>query len=64
MLIRFLVTCLVLAVPLVCRAAANLDDVSALEEFFDGAMRVGMEEHHVTGAVVAIVKDGRVLFTK
>ena len=42
----------------------NLDDRQALEAFFDGAMHVGMEEHHVTGAVVAIVKDGKVLFAK
>jgi CubicO group peptidase (beta-lactamase class C family) len=42
----------------------NLDDRDALEAFFDGAMHVGMEEHHVTGAVVAIVKDGKVLFAK
>ena len=42
----------------------NLDDRPALEAFFDGAMHVGMEEHHVTGAVVAIVKDGKVLFAK
>jgi CubicO group peptidase (beta-lactamase class C family) len=42
----------------------NLDDRPALEAFFDGAMHVGMEEHHVTGAVVAIVKDGKVLFGK
>jgi len=42
----------------------NLDDLPALEAFFDGAMHVGMEEHHVTGAVVAIVKDGKVLFAK
>ena len=42
----------------------NLDDRPALEAFFDGAMHVGMEEHRVTGAVVAIVKDGKVLFAK
>src|ERR1700723_3331165 len=45
-------------------AAGNLDDRPDLEAFFDGAMHVGMEEHHVTGAVVAIVKDGKVLFAK
>ena len=43
---------------------ANLDDVPALEAFFDGAMELGMQDHHVTGAVVSIVKDGRVLFAK
>ncbi len=44
--------------------AGNLDDLPTLEAFFDGAMHVGMQEHHVTGAVVAIVKDGKVLFAK
>ena len=43
---------------------ASLDDVAALNSFLDGTLHVGMEEHHVTGAVVAIVKDGRVLFAK
>jgi CubicO group peptidase (beta-lactamase class C family) len=45
-------------------APASLDDLPGLTAFFDGAMKVGMEEHHVTGAVVAMVKDGRVLFAK
>jgi CubicO group peptidase (beta-lactamase class C family) len=43
---------------------ARLDDLPGLTAFFDGAMKVGMAEHHVTGAVVAIVKDGRTLFAK
>src|SRR6202453_3510646 len=52
------------AEPLSTAPVGNLDDRPGLEAFFDGAMRVGMEEHHVTGAVVAIVKDGKVLFAK
>jgi CubicO group peptidase (beta-lactamase class C family) len=50
--------------PAMPTAPASLDDLPELTAFFDGAMRVGMEEHHVTGAVVAVVKDGRVLFAK
>jgi CubicO group peptidase (beta-lactamase class C family) len=38
--------------------------VPALTAFFDGAMQVGMDRHHVTGAVVALVKDGQVLLEK
>lgn len=43
---------------------ADLADRAALEAFFDGVFDVGMKEHHVTGAVVAVVKDGQLLFTK
>ena len=50
--------------PSAATPVGNLDDRPALEAFFDGAMHVGMEEHHVTGAVVSIVKDGKVLFAK
>jgi CubicO group peptidase (beta-lactamase class C family) len=53
-----------LTAALSAQAAPDLNDVPALESFFDGAMQVGMVEHHVTGAVVAIVKDGRTLFAK
>jgi CubicO group peptidase (beta-lactamase class C family) len=58
------VTSTAAAESLSAASVGNLDDRPALEAFFDGAMRVGMEEHHVTGAVVAIVKDGKVLFAK
>jgi CubicO group peptidase (beta-lactamase class C family) len=75
MLMRLLLTCIALMAALTAtgatepglpssRTPASLDDVPGLESFFDGAMRVGMDEHHVTGAVVAIVKDGKVLFAK
>jgi CubicO group peptidase (beta-lactamase class C family) len=43
---------------------AELDDRAALESFFDGVFDVGMKEHHVAGAAVAVVKDGQLLFTK
>lgn len=62
---RHLLTCLLLSVTVTSNGAtASLDDLPGLESFFDGAMQVGMDEHQVTGAVVAIVKDGRVLFAK
>lgn len=51
-------------VPAAPGAPASLDDVAGLTAFFDGAMHVGMQEHHITGAVVAIVKGGQVLFSK
>jgi len=42
----------------------SLDDRADLESFLDGVFRAGMEEHHVSGGVVSIVKDGQVLFSK
>ena len=45
-------------------AEPSLDDRADLESFLDGVFKVGMEEHHVTGAVVTVVKDGQVLFAK
>lgn len=44
--------------------APDLNDRAVLESFLDGVLDVGMREHHVTGGVVAIVKDGQVLFAK
>ncbi len=35
-----------------------------LSAFFDGAMKTSMSENHVPGAVVVVVKDGKVLFSK
>ena len=43
---------------------ADLNDGATLESFFDGVFDVGMKEHHVAGAAVAVVKDGQLLFTK
>jgi hypothetical protein len=43
---------------------ADLNDRAAIESFFDGVFDVGMKEHHVAGAAVAVVKDGQLLFTK
>ena len=43
---------------------ASIDDRADLEAFFDGVLHVGMSEHHVSGAVISIVKDGQVLFSK
>ncbi|MEP7242737.1 MAG: serine hydrolase domain-containing protein [Gammaproteobacteria bacterium] len=44
--------------------APDLENHTDLEAFVDGIVRTGMEEHHVAGGVVAVVKDGRVLFSK
>ena len=43
---------------------ADLNDGATLESFFDGVFDVGMKEHHVAGAAVAVVKDGQLVFTK
>jgi len=44
------------------RGPAALNDTVALAAFFDGAMRQFVDQLFVSGAVVAVVKDGRVLF--
>ena len=46
-------------------AATNtLDDPQELETFMDGIMTGQMEEQHVAGSVVVVVKDGQVLLSK
>lgn len=42
----------------------NLADARDLEAFFDGAIRVQMENKHIAGGVVAVVANGKVVFTK
>lgn len=42
----------------------DLENKSELEAFFDGMLAAQMREYHVPGAVVAMVKDGEMLFTK
>ncbi|MBK5188622.1 MAG: beta-lactamase family protein [Gemmatimonadaceae bacterium] len=44
------------------RGPAALSDTVALAAFFDGAMRQFIDQLHVSGAVVAVVKDGRVVY--
>jgi len=44
--------------------APDLTDRATLESFLDGVFHVGMQEHYVTGAVVSVVKDGQILFSK
>ncbi|MFT3882952.1 MAG: serine hydrolase domain-containing protein [Gemmatales bacterium] len=44
--------------------AGNITDAADLEAFFDGAMRVPMESKHIAGGVVAVVANGKVVFTK
>jgi len=39
-------------------------DPAELEAFVDGVMRIQLDEHNSAGAVVTVVKDGQVFFTK
>ena len=39
-------------------------DSTELETFLDGLMAKDMEEHHIPGAAVSVVKDGKLFFTK
>lgn len=44
--------------------AHSLDDTASLGAFIDGVMKAHVEELHIPAAVVAVVKDGRVLYTQ
>ena len=42
----------------------GLTDPTEMEAFLDGLMKKEMEEYHIAGAAISVVKDGRLLFTK
>jgi CubicO group peptidase (beta-lactamase class C family) len=44
--------------------AYSLDDTGSLAAFVDGVMKAHMEEHHIPAAVIAVVKDGRMLYSQ
>ncbi len=46
------------------QATAGSTDPAEVETFFDNYLTAQMTANHVAGATVAVVKDGRVLFTK
>lgn len=53
------------AAPVAAQAAGDgPSDPAELEAFMDGLMAASMNEKHVPGAVVVVVKDGQVLFAK
>src|SRR5512147_800056 len=39
-------------------------DRAELEAFTDGLLKKEMEEYHIAGAAIAVVKDGKLFFTK
>jgi CubicO group peptidase (beta-lactamase class C family) len=43
---------------------AGPTDPAELDAFLDGVMRVQLDQHNTSGAVVTVVKDGQVFFTK
>lgn len=43
---------------------AALDDTAALGAFLDGAFQQYIDQQHIPGAVVAVVKDGRLLYAR
>jgi len=44
--------------------AQSPTDPNELEAFLDDLIAEQMEEHHIAGATVAVVKDGELFFTK
>ncbi|WP_245648129.1 serine hydrolase domain-containing protein [Paenibacillus borealis] len=45
-------------------APANLDDIAGLTAFVDGIMEEDMNRLQIPGAVISIVKDGKIILTK
>ncbi|MGI6207969.1 MAG: serine hydrolase domain-containing protein [Anaerolineae bacterium] len=52
------------SLPVTAQAPAALDDPAELEAFLDGQMEAYMRTDHVAGAVITVVKDGEVFFSK
>lgn len=44
--------------------ATSLNDTAGLTSFVDGIMKANMDNFKIPGAVISIVKDGKILFTK
>jgi len=45
-------------------AGSGPRDSAELEAFLDGVMAAHMETHHIAGATISVVKDGKLLFAK
>lgn len=59
-----LVSALVVLLPAGAHGASGLTDPRELEAFIDGVMQAHLKAYKVPGAVVAVVKDGRLFFAK
>jgi CubicO group peptidase (beta-lactamase class C family) len=55
-----------LSTPITDRATANVHELTAadVEAFLDGIVPIQLDREDIAGATVAIVKDGKQLFTK
>lgn len=45
-------------------APGNLDDSAGLTTFVDGIMEEDMNRLHIPGAVISIVRDGKIILAK
>ena len=65
LLMTVLTAALLLVAPRPAHATAPADviDAGSLQDFFDTAVPQGLERHQVPGATVAVVRDGRVVFS-
>ncbi len=61
-----LITCclLMLLTPFPVRAAEGPTDPAEVEAFLDGAINTQLAANHIAGAVVVVVRDGKILFSK
>ena len=68
LLCSLMVALLLVLSPMPALAQANENDgpqdADEVEAFIDGVMDAAMRQNHVPGAIVVIVKDGEVFFTK
>jgi CubicO group peptidase (beta-lactamase class C family) len=63
-IVLVLVTLLVAGPSLAAPPQQGPTDPAELEAFLDEVMAKDMEEHHIAGAAVAVVKDGELFFAK
>jgi CubicO group peptidase (beta-lactamase class C family) len=51
-------------IPTVISQLQGPTDPAELESFLDDLLKTEMEEYHIAGAAIAVVKDGKIFFTK
>ena len=64
LLLLSLMTFSAVAPALAARRLAGPTDPAELETFIDGLMAAQMEQNHVAGATISVVKDGKLFFAK
>jgi len=53
-----------MSIPILPSQLQGPTDPAEMETFMDGLLKQEMDEHHIAGAAVSVVKDGKLFFTK